>query len=193
MVAQVNVLNDDFEQFETISNPNYSYDLPIGWKEHQKNNVQRLEDGNGFAYKYDLPDANKNAIALHRGASSSHITEDNAIFSSFSIPENHKNLRLVGRYKFSGSDIEQAIDTLKVVVFSSPEQLKRIPDEFPKNATISNLVLPASQFEWFHLNVTEIKMNTYLTIVIQLKSGSDDNYYWGYANAVIDDLKLIVK
>jgi len=36
-------------------------------------------------------------------------------------------------------------------------------------------------------------MNTYLTIVIQLKSGSDDNYYWGYANAVIDDLKLIVK
>jgi len=167
--------------------------LPVSWKEHQKNEIWRSSDGQGFAYKYDLPDAHENAIALHRGSSESHLTEDNAIFSSFSTPEKCNNLRLVGRYKFSGSDIAKATDTLKVAVFSTSEQLENIPDKLPKNTAVIDLVVPTSQFKWFHLDMNEIERGDYLTMVIQLKSGSDDCYYWGYANAVIDDLEFVVK
>jgi len=41
--------------------------------------------------------------------------------------------------------------------------------------------------------VNEIESEDYLTIILQLKSGSDDSYYWGFANAVIDDLEFIAK
>lgn len=193
MMAQINVPNGGFNQFETISSNKQVYDVPVGWKEHRKNKTWRSVDGHGFAYKYDLPDANGNAVALHRSSSGSHITETNALFSSFLNAENHKNLRLLGRYKFSGSDIEETIDTLKIVAFSTSRQLTYIPDELPKNASVLDLTLPASQFEWFHLDVGEIKKGNYLTIVIQLNSGSDDSYYWGQSNAVLDDLKLITK
>lgn len=191
MVAQIKVPNGDFNQFETITTDKHAYDVPKGWKEHQKNSAWRLEDGHGFAYKYDLPDANGNALALHRGSSGFHITKTNEIFNSFLISENHKNIRLVGRYKFSGSDIEQTNDSLRIIVFSTPKELKSVPDKMPKNATAVNLVIPASQFEWFHLDVGEIKKENYLTIVIQLNSGSDDSYYWGQSNAVLDDLKFV--
>ena len=117
----------------------------------------------------------------------------NGTAESFSIPEKGKNLRLVGRYKFSGSDIQQATDTLRVAVFSTPEQLQHVPDILPKHATVLDLVVPTAQFEWFHLDMDEIEEDNYLTIVIQLKSGSDDSYYWGYANAVIDDLEFVTK
>ena len=192
-MAQAKVPNGDFNEFETVSQNGHTYDLPTHWKEQQKNEFWRSRDGHGFVYKYDLPDADGSAIALHRGCPQSHIIEENALLSSFSIPEKGKNLRLVGRYKFSGSDIQQATDTLRVAVFSTPEQLQHVPDILPKHATVLDLVVPTAQFEWFHLDMDEIEEDNYLTIVIQLKSGSDDSYYWGYANAVIDDLEFVTK
>lgn len=192
-MAQIKVPNGDFNQFESVGHDSHAYSLPVGWKEHQKNEYWRSGDGHGFAYKYDLPDADKNAVALHRGCPQSHLTEDNAIFSSFSTPERYENLTLKGRYKFSGSDIKEAIDTLKVIAFTTPEQLQNIPDKFPQNATVLNVVSPTSQFEWFNLDMDETERDNYLTIVIQLKSGSDDSYYWGYANAVLDDLAFVTK
>lgn len=193
LTAQVKIPNRDFDLFEIIRTKNHTYAIPSGWKEHSKNTLWRLEDGHGFAYKYELPDANGSALALHRGSSLSHITETNKIFTSFLVPENKENVRLVGHYKFSGSDIDQTNDTLRIIVFSSEKPVSSIPDEFPKNTKALDISKPQAQFDWFHLDVGEIKGNNYLTIVIQLKSGSDDSYYWGYSNAVIDDLKFVVK
>ncbi|WP_394746735.1 hypothetical protein [Spongiimicrobium salis] len=184
--AQVEIPNGDFNHFETIQIEKYNYDLPVGWKEHQKNEASRQGDGSGFVYKYDLPDANGNALALHR----TYSAETNTIITSFSIPENKENLRLVGRYKFSGSDIDTAKDTLRIAVFSSKKSIDDIPNTLPKNATVLNIAEPEAQFEWFHLDINEIQKNNYVTIVIQLISGSDDSYYWGQSNAVLDDLKF---
>ena len=191
--SQTKIPNIGFNQFHTICNSENSYELPLGWKEHEKNDFWRLRDGHGIAYKYNLPDANENAVALHRGISKSHITETNAIFNSFLTPINHKSLKLVGRYKFSGSDIEETSDTLKILVFSTIKQIKSLINGIPKNATSLELIIPKAQFDWFHLDLSKIKKNNYLTIVIQLTSGSDDDFYYGYSNAVIDELKLVKK
>lgn len=192
-VAQIKVPNGGFNQFETIDSNGHTYSLPVGWKEHQKNKFWRSRDGQGFVYKYDLPDADESAIALYRGSLQSHLTENNAIFSSFSIQEKSKGLRLIGKYKFSGSDIQHTIDTLKIAVFPTSEQLQSIPNQFPENATVLDLIVPTTQFEWFNLDIDENLSGNYLMIIIQLKSGSDDSYYWGYANAVIDDLSFILQ
>ncbi len=187
MVAQIEVPNGDFNLFETIITNKHTYDVPVGWKEHPKNEVSRLDDGHGFAYKYYLPDANENALALHR----TYDAQANSIITSFPIPQNKKNLRLVGRYKFSGSDIDTAKDTLRIAVFSSESSMDETPIILPEKATILNITKPEAQFEWFHLDINEIPKGNYLTIVIQIISGSDDSYYWGQSNAVIDDLKFI--
>ncbi len=191
--SQTIIPNISFNQFQSIYNNGNSYELPTGWKEHKKNDFWRKRDGHGFAYKYNLPDANGNAVALHRGVSKSHITETNAIFNSFLTPINHNKLKLIGRYKFSGSDIEETNDTLKILVFSTIKQIKSLINGIPKNATTLELIIPKTQFEWFHLDLSKIKNNNYLTIVIQLISGSDDKFYYGYSNAVIDDLKFVKK
>ncbi|NER17294.1 hypothetical protein [Spongiivirga citrea] len=187
VTAQIKVPNGNFNQFETISTNKHVYDVPKGWKEHQKNDAWRQDNGRGFAYKYDLPDANGNALALHR----EYFVQTNAILTSFLIPENKENLRLVGRYKFSGSDIDTAKDTLCITVFSSERPIKTVSDTLPEKAVALNITTPKAQFEWFHLDVNKIQKNNYLTIIIQLKSGSDDSYYWGQSNAVLDDLKFI--
>ncbi|WP_405207345.1 hypothetical protein [Aquimarina sp. LLG6339-5] len=185
--AQVEIPNGDFNQFETIKTAFHSYNLPVSWKEHQKNNALRQTDRQGFAYKYDVPDANGNALALYRA----YYTQTNTILTSFLIPENQENLRLVGRYKFSGSDIDAAKDTLRITVFSSKNLVDDTPDALPENAAMLNMSTPEAQFEWFHLDINNIQKNNYVTIVIQLISGSDDSYYWGNSNAVLDDLKFV--
>jgi len=174
-------------QFEIITANKYTYEVPLGWQEPQKNDDSRQNDGSGFAYKYDLPDANENALALHRA----YGTQVNTILTSFSIPENKEKLRLVGLYKFSGSYIETAKDTLRIKVFSSERSINDTPNALPKNATVLNITRPEAQFEWFHLDINEIPKGNYLTIIIQLISGSDDIYYWGQSNAVLDDLKFV--
>ena len=185
--AQVGIPNGDFNQFETIKIKKHNYDLPVGWKEHQKNDAWRQDDGRGFAYKYDLPDTNGSALAIHR----TYSAQTNAILTSFLIPENKENLRLVGRYKFSGSDIDTAKDTLRVSVFSTERPISNTLDTLPENTSVLDITNPEAQFEWFHFDINEIQKNKYLTIAIQLISGSDDSYYWGQSNAVLDDLKII--
>lgn len=185
--AQVKIPNSDFNQFKTIQSKNNRYHLPEEWKEHKKNDSWRRDDGRGFAYKYNLPDANGNALALHR----EYFAETNTILTSFLITENKENLRLVGRYKFSGSDIDTTKDTLRVTVFSTERPMSNTLDIFPENISILDITNPEAQFEWFHLDINEIQKNKYLTIVIQLISGSDDSYYWGQSNTVLDDLKIV--
>jgi len=187
MVAQIKVPNGGFNEFETITANNQAYNVPVGWKEHQKNDAYRQDEGHGFAYKYSLLDGNGNALALHR----TYSAQTNTILTSFSIPENKKKLRLVGRYKFSGSDIDTAKDTLRITVFSSEMSIDDTPNALPENATVLNITTPEAQFKWFYLDINETKKNNYLTIVIQLISGSDDSYYWGESNAVLDDLKFV--
>ncbi|WP_159092249.1 hypothetical protein [Aquimarina sp. Aq107] len=185
--AQVEIPNGNFNQFEIIKTEIHTYSLPVGWKEHEKNNSRRQVDGQGFAYKYDVPDANGNALVLYR----EYYAQTNTIFTSFCIPENKENLRLVGRYKFSGSDIDTAKDTLRITVFSSENSIENTPETLPEDVTALNISTPKAQFEWFHIDINNIQKNNYITIVIQLISGSDDSYYWGHSNAVLDDLKFV--
>lgn len=187
MAAQVAIPNGDFNQFETIQYQDQEYELPVGWKEHPKNEQWRQSYGEGFAYKYELPDANGTALALHRA----YLAQTNEIMNSFFVTENIQHLQLTGRYKFSGSDIDEAEDVLRIIVISSEKVIQRISDNDLEDAHILNITTPKAQFDKFHLEIDKIQKNTYVTIAIQLISGSDDSFYWGQSNAVLDDLKFV--
>ncbi|MBW1294965.1 hypothetical protein [Aquimarina litoralis] len=187
LAAQVAIPNGDFNQFETIYSQDQEYEIPVGWREHPRNEEWRQSYGEVFAYKYELPDANKNALALHRG----YLAQSNEILTSFLVPAHMEDLQLIGRYKFSGSDIDRAEDVLRIIVISSEKVIHMISDTHLEDANILNITTPKAQFNRFHLDIDKIQKNTYVTIVIQLISGSDDSFYWGQSNAVLDDLKFV--
>ncbi|MGY3794898.1 hypothetical protein [Aquimarina sp. 433] len=187
LAAQVSIPNGDFNQFEMIHCQDQEYELPVGWKEHPKNERWRQTYNEGFAYKYELPDANRTALALHR----EYLAQTNEIMTSFFVTENFEYLQLTGRYKFSGSDIDEAEDVLRIIVISSEKMIHTISDKDLEDAHILDITTPNAQFDRFYLEIDEIHKNAYVTIAIQLISGSDDSFYWGQSNAVLDDLKFI--
>lgn len=187
MAAQVTIPNGGFNQFETIHCQDREYELPVGWKEHPQNELWRQSYNEGFAYKYELPDANGTALALHRG----YLAQTNEILTNFFVTENIEHLQLMGRYKFSGSDIDEAEDVLRIIVISSEKMIQKISDKDLEDAHILDITTPKAQFDRFYLEIDEIQKNMYVTIAIQLISGSDDSFYWGQSNAVLDDLKFV--
>ena len=189
--AQLSVPNGTFDAFQSVFNKEHSYELPMAWKEHPKNTKWRQRDGHGFAYKYQLPDANGTALALFRGSSLSHVTERNTIYTYFKTNVDGERTRLVGRYKFSGSDIEGAKDTLAISVLISKKPLDDWFEDFPKETKTIKLHVSQAKFDNFYLDVGAIEKDSYVTIAIQLISGSDDSYYFGYSHAVLDDLKFV--
>ncbi len=191
LMAQANIPNGQFDAFQTVQNNEHLYELPMGWKEHKKNTKWRQRDGHGFAYKYQLPDANGTALALFRGSSLSHVTERNTIYTNFKINADGERTRLVGHYKFSGSDIEGAKDTLAISVLISKKPLDDWLEDFPKETKTIKLHVPQAKFNNFYLDVGAIEKDSYVTIAVQLISGSDDSYYYGYSHAVLDDLRFV--
>ena len=189
--AQLSIPNGTFDAFQSVHNKEHYYELPVAWKEHSKNTKWRQRDGHGFAYKYQLPDANGNALALFRGSSLSHITERNTLYTHFKSEVYGERLRLVGRYKFSGSDIEGTKDTLAISVFLSKKPFEDFLEDFPKATKTIKLHVPQATFNNFHLDVGSIEKDSYVTITIQLRSGSKESYYYGYSHAVMDDFRFV--
>mgnify|MGYP003653056840 FL=1 len=104
-------------------------------------------------------------------------------------------INIRGRFKFSGSDIDQTTDTLTIAVSKykkqSREEIKRFDNgQIGKNDFYRIYTEPQTQFQGFSINLDNlnIKEDEYLAIQFILKSGSDDNYYHGTSNAVIDNL-----
>jgi len=108
-----------------------------------------------------------------------------------------KSLR--GRIKFSGSDIAQTQDTLLIATHYSKTKNQTALANLnkgliPENAAVVKISDPLAQFESFHMNLSEPDNNEdrkYMIIQLILKSGSDDNYYYGKSNAVIDNLHFM--
>jgi len=119
------------------------------------------------------------------------LAHSNELLTSFFVTSNFEHLQLTGRYKFSGSDIDEAEDVLRIIVISSEKMIHTISDKDLEDAHILDITTPKAQFDRFYLEIDEIQKNAYVTIAIQLISGSDDSFYWGQSNAVLDDLKFV--
>lgn len=163
------------------------------WTESKRNIEFRKQGKIGFIYPYNLPDSNKEAIALFR----TYNTPINNGFAVIEVDNTLKDLKtLNGRVKFSGSDIDQAQDTLIIATYYSKTKdsslIKSLNiGQVPKIADVLKISDPKAQFEYFHINLSENNNNEeqkYLIIQFIIKSGSDDDFYYGKSNAVIDGL-----
>ena len=166
------------------------------WIESNRNIDIRKQGGVGFFYPYELPDAVNDALDLFR----TYSTPLNTGFTIIEVDSSFKNLKkLSGRIKFSGSDIDQTQDTLLIATYYSKTKNQIVMANLnegllPANAAVVKISDPLAQFEYFIINLPEsdIKQErNYLIIQLLLKSGSDDNYYYGNSNAVIDNLHFI--
>lgn len=165
----------------------------INWIESNRNIELRKNKEVPFFYPYDFPDANPGALALFR----TYSTPVNTGFAIIEADEASRELNtLKGRAKFSGSDIDQTKDTLIIATYYSKTKDSLLIANLnegliPEKADVIKISEPLAQFEPFYLplsapiNVAEQK---YLIIQLIIKSGSDDNYYYGTSNAVIDSL-----
>ena len=165
------------------------------WIESNRNIEIRKDGGVGFFYPYNLPDADNGALALFR----TYTTPINTGFTIIELDSSIENPKsLSGRIKFSGSDIDQTQDTLLIATYYSKTENQLVLANLnegliPENADVVKISDPLAQFESFHMNLSEPNNEEdrkYLIIQLILKSGSDDNYYYGRSNAVIDNLHL---
>ena len=166
------------------------------WIESDKNVKLRENDGVGFLYPYNLPDAHGKAIALFR----SYETPINTGFSIVEIKTLDMMPKAVkGRIKFSGSDIERTTDTLFITAFYSNTKNASLisslnEGRIPTSAAVLIISEPLAQFEFYRLDLSQAipkEEQKYLIVQLIIKSGSDDSYYYGNSNAVIDNLRLI--
>lgn len=166
------------------------------WIESNRNIEIRKYGGIGFFYPYNLPDAKNDAMALFR----TYNTPINAGFAIIEVSDSIENLKtLIGSAKFSGSDIGQTRDTLIIAAYYSKTKDSLLIVNLNKGliadkANIVKISTPLAQFESFRINLSESSNNNeerkYLIIQLIIKSGSDDNFYYGISNAVIDNLYL---
>lgn len=180
-LAQGNMSKIDIGSIKTTINDSIleTQIIPI-WNDSSKNEDYRKNNGTGFSY------------ALYR----SYKRSLNNGFILLDLSELSKTLiNIRGRFKFSGSDIDQTTDTLTIAVSKykkqSREEIKRFDNgQIGKNDFYRIYTEPQTQFQGFSINLDNlnIKEDEYLAIQFILKSGSDDNYYHGTSNAVIDNL-----
>jgi len=165
----------------------------IIWTESNRNIELRKNKEVPFFYPYDFPDANQGALALFR----TYSTPLNNGFTIIEVDTTRGNRKtLAGRAKFSGSDIDQTKDTLIIAAYYSKTKDSLLIANLnrgliPYDADVLKISEPLAQFEPFYVplsapvNVAEQK---YFIVQLIIKSGSDDNYYYGTSNAVIDNL-----
>ncbi len=164
----------------------------ITWIESHRNIELRKNKEIPFFYPYDFPDAKRNAWALFR----TYRTPLNNGFAIIEVANKSGNLKtLKGRAKFSGSDIDRTKDTLIIAAYYSKIDSLSIANLnkglIPDKADVIKLSEPLAQFEPFYIPLSEpIKAveKKYLIIQLIIKSGSDDNYYYGTSNAVVDNI-----
>jgi hypothetical protein len=167
------------------------------WNDSSKNYEYRKNDGTGFSYEYNLPDAWGISYALYRTYKGS-LNNGHILLDMSELSNTIKSIR--GRYKFSGSDIDQTKDTLIIAVSkykkqSSAEIEKFDNGQLDKNDFYRVYTEPQTQFQGFSIDLDNlnIKEDEYLAIQFILKSGSYDNYYHGTSDAVIDNLIVGLK
>jgi hypothetical protein len=165
--------------------------IPI-WNDSSKNDEYRKNDGKGFSYEYNLPDAWGISYALYRTYKGS-LNNGYILLDMSELSNKIESIR--GRYKFSGSDIDQTKDTLIIAVSKYKKQSRVEIEKFDngqldKNDFYRVYTEPQTQFQGFSIDLDNmnLKKDEYLAIQFILKSGSDDNYYYGTSDAVIDNL-----
>ncbi|WP_139195651.1 hypothetical protein [Aquimarina amphilecti] len=84
-------------------------------------------EGTGFSYEYNLPDAWGICYALYRTYKGS-LNNGYILLDMSELSSTTKNIR--GRYKFSGSDIDQTKDTLIIAVSKYKKQLSAEIEKF---------------------------------------------------------------
>ncbi|TXN36112.1 hypothetical protein FVB32_16270 [Flagellimonas hymeniacidonis] len=164
----------------------------ITWIESHRNIELRKNKEIPFFYPYDFPDAKRDALALFR----TYSTPLNNGFAIIRVAsKGWAPRKLMGRAKFSGSDIDQTKDTLIIAAYYSKIDSLSIANLnkglIPDKADVIKLSEPLAQFEPFYIPLSEpIKAveKKYLIIQLIIKSGSDDNYYYGTSNAVVDNI-----
>jgi len=168
----------------------------IVWMESNRNIEIRKHEGVGFFYPYNLPDAKNNALALFR----TYRTPVNNGYAIIEVDDTNRNVeKLLGRIKFSGSDIDQAKDTLIIATYYSKTNdallLSNLNEGVvPDRANLVKISEPLAQFEYFRIPMQDCineEERKFLIIQLILKSGSDDSFYYGNSNAAIDDLHYI--
>ena len=103
---------------------------------------------------------------------------------------------LNGSVKFSGSDIDETNDTLKIGAFFSKTIDHHLFEKLNKGAILENMTTITitksnTEFEPFCLEFKkpiDIDLQKYLIIQLFIKSGSDDDFYLGESNVIIDNL-----
>jgi len=167
--------------------------IPV-WNNSSKNDEYRKNEGTGFFYEYNLPDAWGISYALYRSYKGS-LNNGYILLDLSELSSTIKNI--CGRYKFSGSDIDQTEDTLIIAVSKYKKQSRTEIEKFDncqlgKNDFYRLYTEPQTQFQVFSINLDNlnIKEDEYLAIQFILKSGSDDNYYFGESDAVVDNLMV---
>lgn len=165
--------------------------IPI-WNDSSKNEDYRKNDGTGFSYEYKLPDAWGISYALYRSYKGS-LNNGFILLEISELSNTLINIR--GRYKFSGSDIDQTSDTLIIAVSKYKKQSREEIERFDNGQINDNdfyrvYTEPQTQFQGFSIDSKNLNIrdDEYLAIQFIIKSGSDDSYYYGNSNAVIDNL-----
>ncbi|QLG44377.1 hypothetical protein [Costertonia aggregata] len=127
------------------------------WIESVKNIELRKNNGTGFLYPYNLPDAHGEALALFR----SYQTPVNNGFSIVELSDLDKIPKaLKDRFKFSGSDIDQTNDTLVIAAFYSRTKDASVISGLNERrispyAAVLTLSEPMPQFEFFRLDLSK--------------------------------------
>lgn len=188
---------DYFTEYESGFFPGIHYLLPDEWTEGIIPNLfGRLYNGEGFFYEYTEPDANGSALTIRRGVPGQLQAPYNNGFIRFEcsdVPE-----KIVGRYKFSQSDLVGIVDTLRIVSY-----FENVTDtlpvsalhfrEFPDIAVILDITDATDDFMLFELDMTPFQGIDvdYLSIEFVMLTGANDQLNPGFSYAVIDDLSLL--
>ncbi len=167
----------------------------VDWVESSINLEIRNHGDLGFFDLNKLTEKGNKTLTLFR----TYRTSINSGFTFIEVGDSIKALKMLkGEVKFSGSDMDQTQDTLIIAVYYSKTKDASIienlnNDLIAENAVVVKISEPSEQFEHFEINLTKChseKERKYLIIQFLIKSGGDDNFYYGISNAVIENLYL---
>ncbi|WP_299314787.1 hypothetical protein [uncultured Aquimarina sp.] len=111
----------------TIDNSIFETQIIPVWNNSSKNDEYRKNEGTGFSYEYNLPDAWGISYALYRIYKGS-LNNGYILLDMSELSNTIKSIR--GRYKFSGSDIDQTKDALIIAVSKYKKQLSAEIEKF---------------------------------------------------------------
>lgn len=187
--AQCVIPNRDFESWFLVST-GIPYELPEFWTESVFANVgSRFRNGEGFFNKYDEPDARGGAILLRR--TTQNANNGFIRFACDSVPD-----KMVGRYKFSGTNIAGDVDTLSILVhFSEAKDTLSQSDlhfgMWPERARYMQTIEPTDGFVNFEIDLTDLQDQKTDYATIQFVMRRKITFADEYATAVVDSLRFV--